>query len=101
MSFLITLKVTGDVETFRKALDERADEIKAVADKAKSMGAIHHRFGIGDGYIHVVDEWSDPASFEAFFGDPSMQEFIGSIGADPNTPPEITVSEAIETPDQF
>jgi hypothetical protein len=101
MSFLITLKVTGDTEVFRKALAERGDEITAVADKAKSLGAIHHRFGIGDGYIHVIDEWDSPANFESFFGDPSMQEFIGTIGADPTTAPEITVSEAIETPDQF
>jgi hypothetical protein len=101
MSFVITLKVTGDVATFKQALAERGEEIKAVADKAKSMGAIHHRFGVGDGYIHVIDEWDSPANFEAFFGDPSMQEFIGTIGADPNSPPEITVSEAIDSPDQF
>jgi len=101
MSFLITLKVHGDTAAFQKALAERGDEINEVAERAKSQGAIHHRFGIGDGYIHVIDEWQTVEGFQAFFGDPSMQEFIGTIGADPTREPEITVSEAIDSSDQF
>jgi hypothetical protein len=31
---------------------------------------------------------------------PSLQEFIGSVGAAP-APPEIMVSEAVSSPDQF
>jgi hypothetical protein len=38
--------------------------------------------------------------FQRFFAHADLQAFIGSVGADP-APPEITVSEAISSPDQF
>ncbi len=38
--------------------------------------------------------------FERFFGDPSLQAFIGTVGAAP-VPPEITVTEAVASPDQY
>ena len=49
----------------------------------------------------VVDEWDSVAHFEKFFSTPELQAFIGSTGGDPNTPPEITVTEAVESADQF
>jgi hypothetical protein len=101
MSVIISLKVAGDTEVFRKALVDRADEIVAIADKAKSLGAIHHQFGVGDGYILVVDEWDSLESFDGFFGEPSMQAFITTIGADPSVPPEMVVAEAVASPDRF
>ena len=100
MSVLIALKVRGDTAKFRAALTERADEFVAIANRAKTVGAIHHRFGIGDGFVFVVDEWESAEQFEAFFGDPELQAFIGSVGASAG-PPEMTVSEATNSPDQF
>ncbi|MGA8246809.1 MAG: hypothetical protein WB797_07885 [Nocardioides sp.] len=100
MSILAVIKVSGDTATFQRALTERAGEFEAVATRAQAMGAIHHRFGIGDGFVLVVDEWESAEAFEQFFGDPKMQEFIGSIGAAP-APPEITIVEATASPDQF
>jgi hypothetical protein len=61
---------------------------------------IHHRFGIGDGVIVVVDEWKSVDHFQKFFGDPDLQAFIGSVGGAP-APPEIIVCEAVASPDQF
>lgn len=101
MSYLVTLKVPGDVEAFKRSLTERADDLKAIGDKARAGGAIHHRFGLGEGFVHVTDEWASPQEFEAFFTEPSMQEFIATIGADTSVPPEIVISEAIDSPDQF
>jgi hypothetical protein len=100
MSVLITLKVFGDTDVFQAALTDRADEVKAIGDRAQGVGAIHHRFGIGDGFILVVDEWETAEQFEQFFGDPEMQAFVSSVGAAP-TPPEITVAQAVSSPDQF
>jgi hypothetical protein len=100
MSVLAVVKVPADTTTFQKAMVDRADEFKTVAARAQEMGALHHRFGIGDGYVLVVDEWDTAESFQQFFGDPKMQEFIGTLGAEP-TPPDITITEAIESPDQF
>jgi quinol monooxygenase YgiN len=48
-----------------------------------------------------VDEWDSPERFEAFFGDHEMQAFVGSVGADPTASPDITVAEAITSPDEF
>jgi hypothetical protein len=101
MSFLITLKVKGDTAVFQKALADRGDEFLAVVEKGKAAGAIHHRFGVGDGYVHVIDEWETVEGFHGFFGEPSMQEFLGSIGADTAAEPEITVSEALKSVDEF
>ena len=99
MSVLITLKVKGDTEIFRKILVERNDEIAAVAARSQSAGAIHHRFGVGDGFVLVVDEWGTPEQFEAFFGEESLQALMGDMGADMSVPPEITVTEAISSPE--
>jgi len=100
MSVLVVVKVSGNTDTFQKALADRADEFVAIRDRAIEKGAIHHRFGIGDGYVVAIDEWESAEGFQEFFGDPKMQEFVGSIGADP-VPPEITIGEAIPAPDEF
>jgi hypothetical protein len=100
MSVLVVAKVRGDTATFQKALADRADEFAAISTRAREMGAIHHRFGIGDGFVLVVDEWETAESFQQFFGDPKMQEFMGTIGAEP-APPEVTITEAIASSDDF
>ena len=100
MSVLVVVKVSGNTDTFQKALADRADEFVAVKERAQQGGAIHHRFGVGDGVVVAVDEWESAEAFEQFFGDPKMQEFVASIGADP-VPPEITVTETIPSPDEF
>ena len=71
-----------------------------ISDTARSAGAIHHRFGIGDGVVLVVDEWESVEHFQQFFADPSLQAFITSTGA-AQAPPEIIVTEAVASPDQF
>jgi quinol monooxygenase YgiN len=48
----------------------------------------------------VVDEWESMEQFQAFFANPDLQAFIGSVGAEPG-PPEIIVAEAITSSDQF
>jgi len=100
MSVLTVVKLQGDTAAFQKALANRAEEFEAISERAKTKGAIHHRFGIGDGFVQVVDEWETPEQFQSFFGDPALQEFITSAGGNPSAP-DITISEAISSPDQF
>jgi hypothetical protein len=100
MSVLVTVKFPGDTATFRRALADRVEEFAKLKESAMAAGGIHHRFGIGDGFVLVVDEWESPQQFERFFGDPSLQAFIGTLGADP-VPPEITIAEAVASPDQY
>lgn len=101
MSVLLVGKMSGDVAAFRTALAERGDEFAMWADKAKALGAIHHRFGVGDSYVLIVDEWESADQFEAFFGNPDLQAFIASAGGDTTSSPDITVTEAISSPDEF
>ena len=67
---------------------------------AKAAGAIHHRFGVGDGCVVVNDEWESAEAFEKFFSNPDLAAFIGSVGAAPE-PPELIIAEAVASPDQF
>jgi quinol monooxygenase YgiN len=101
MSVLVTVKLSGDTDVFRRTLEERADELVKVSEQGKAAGAIHHRFGIGDGFVLVVDEWESPAHFEKFFSDPELQAFIASSGGDTSQPPEITITEAVSSADEF
>ena len=100
MSVLVIGKFQGDTATFRQALTDRADEFAKIADGARSAAQLHHRFGIGDGFVVVVDEWESVEQFQQFFANPDLQAFIGSIGAAP-APPEITITEAVSSADQF
>jgi hypothetical protein len=100
MSVLVTIKFQGDTAVFRQALADRAEEFVKMSERGRSSGAIHHRFGVGDGFVLVVDEWQSADDFQRFFSDPELQSFIGSAGAAP-VPPEITITEAIASPDEF
>jgi quinol monooxygenase YgiN len=100
MSVLVIGKFQGDTVKFRAALSERSDEFAKVADQARAAGGIHHRFGIGDGFVVVNDEWESVEHFQKFFASPELQAFIGSVGAAP-LPPEITVAEAVTSSDQY
>ena len=100
MSVLVVGRFQGDTAVFRQALQDRADEFARVGERAKAAGAIHHRFGIGDGFVVVVDEWETADQFQAFFSDPQLQDFIASTGATPG-PPDLTIAEAVSSSDQF
>ena len=100
MSVLVTMKVPGDIDVFSKSLQERADEFAAIAERAKPHGALHHQFGIGPDYVLVVDEWESAEQFEAFFANPELHSFIGSVGGDAAAS-EITVTTSVDSPDRF
>jgi hypothetical protein len=100
MSVLVIGKFQGDTATFRQALTDRADEFAKISEMARSEGGIHHRLGVGDGFVVIVDEWETAEQFQRFFSNPDLQAFIGSVGAAP-VPPEITIAEAAASPDQY
>jgi hypothetical protein len=57
VSVLVIAKIQGDTAKFRQSLADRAEEFAKIADRARSAGGIHHRFGVGDGFVVVADEW--------------------------------------------
>ncbi len=100
MSVLVIAKFQGDTAKFRQSLADRAGEFEKISGMARAAGGIHHRFGIGDGFVVVSDEWESVADFDRFFSDPGLQAFIGTTGAAP-IPPEVTVAETVSSPDQY
>jgi len=63
MSVLVIAKFQGDTAKFRQSLADRGDEFSKIVNDAKTAGAIHHRFGIGDGFVVVHDEWDSAEHF--------------------------------------
>lgn len=99
MSVLIIGKFPGDTAVFKKMLTDRADELVGISEQARAAGSIHHRFGVGDGFVILVDEWESPQQFEQFFGRADIQALTGEMGA--SGPPEITVVEAVASPSDY
>ena len=64
-------------------------------------GGLHHRFGIGDSFIVIVDEWKSVDHFQKFFGDPDLQAFIGSVGGAPLLRQSSSSAKRSLHPDQF
>ena len=100
MSVLVTGKVRGDTDAFRRFVADQPDVLRRISDEARSKGCVHHRFGIGDGFVVVIDEWESAEAFQDFFQNnadiPNVMREAGSQGE-----PEFTFAEAIETVDQF
>lgn len=102
MSVLVTMKFQGDVEVFLKTLADKADQLAAIAESARTnSGGLHHQFGFGDGFVLVIDEWETVEQFQTFFADPELQALISTMGANPDVPPEITVAEAVDSADKY
>lgn len=100
MNVLVIGKFQGDTARLRQSMTDRPGEFEKYRDMGRAAGGVHHRLGIGDGFVVVVDEWESVEQFQQFFSNPDLQAFIGSIGAAAG-PPEITVCEAVASPDQY
>ncbi|HEY1617860.1 MAG TPA: hypothetical protein VGG25_09600 [Streptosporangiaceae bacterium] len=90
----------GDTSKFRQSFSEHKDLLDHFSQVARDSGAIHHQFGVGDGFLMVIDEWGSVEQYRKFISNPELQEFIGQLGAAP-APPLVTVAEAAHSSDQF
>jgi hypothetical protein len=100
VSVLVTMRVSGDTEQFRRFVAGESERLTRLADEARSQGCVHHRFGVGDGFVVVIDEWDSAEQFQGFFqGNAEIEAVMRESGAQGE--PEFTFCEAIETPDQF
>jgi hypothetical protein len=101
VSVLVTLRIHGDTDQFRRLLETAPERFSEIAPDAKAAGAIHHRFGVGDGFVLVVDEWESAEAFQAFFqGNEKIPAIMRDAGAAQGEP-EITFAEAVSSPDEF
>ncbi len=99
MSVLVTMKVKGDTDQFRRFIGSEGDRLREVAQSARDAGAIHHRFGVGEGFVVVIDEWDSAESFQRFISSDAVVAVIGEMGAQGE--PEVDITEAVDSPDQF
>jgi hypothetical protein len=102
MAVLVTLQIPGDPARIEQALASDPERLKAVAERAKSKGALHHAFyGNADGSgALVVDEWETAEGFQQFFGE--SQE-IGAMMAEAGVTgePKADFWNVLDTPDRF
>ena len=100
MSVLVTMRVSGDTDKFRQLVANEPDRLRRIADDARSNGCLHHRFGVGDGYVVVIDEWESADAFQQFFStNADIPEVMRDAGAQGE--PEFDFTDAVESSDQF
>ena len=46
----------GDTTQFRRFLAGNPDRLRKRVESARASGAVHHRFGVGDGFLAVIDD---------------------------------------------
>jgi hypothetical protein len=97
----MSLRVKADRAKFEElANGEWKDRILAIAERGKSMGAIHHRFAATDSEIVVIDEGESREQFERFFNStPAIGEFMQAVGV--QSEPAITFYEPLSIGDEF
>lgn len=101
MSVMMGMRLTVEPARFAQVAQENAEAMRAIADRAKSMGAIHHAFYSGDGEVLIVDEWENEEGFHQFFA--SCADEIGPLmeQAGVSNQPQPLFWRLIDTADQF
>jgi quinol monooxygenase YgiN len=101
MSVYMSLRVKADRAKFEElASGEWKERLRTIAERAQSMGAIHHRFAAEDGDLVVIDEWESREQFERFFhGSEDIREFMQAAGV--QSEPEIHFYEPLSVGDEF
>jgi hypothetical protein len=100
MSVIVFVRVPVDPANLEKVWSERAADFQAVSADSRAQGALHHRWAFGDGFVMVIDEWQDAASFQKFFSEQqTIPQLLAAAGA--QGPPEITIMETAKGPDEF
>lgn len=100
MSAIITLRIQADTAKFQDFVSQNPDTLRAIGEEARSKGCQAHQFGVGDGFVLVVDEWESAEQFQSFFeGNPQIGEVMRGAGAQGE--PQVTVAEAVDSADRF
>lgn len=100
MSVIVIGRMAADPAAIKRLFEERKSDFVEIAGEAKAAGAIHHRWGFGDGSVTIIDEWPDADSFNKFF---AAQAKIGQLmqAAGVKGPPQFDIFHAVAAPDEF
>jgi heme-degrading monooxygenase HmoA len=101
MPVLMTFRVAGDASELERRAGEDPGRMQALADDAKTRGAISHRFYANDaGEIMVIDEWESAEAFQAFFAaHPEIRDLMAEVGV--TSEPTVTFWRPLDTHDWF
>jgi hypothetical protein len=102
MSIMMGLRLQADPTRLEQALNSDPERLKAISERSKQYGAIHHRFFANEagGEVLVVDEWPDSESFRRFFNDsPDIGEMMADAGV--TSEPAPVFWRELDTPDKF
>lgn len=83
-------------------LESDPERLMAVAERAKSKGALHHRFfsNANGSEALVVDEWETIEGFQQFFAEnPDIGAMMADAGV--TSEPEVKFWHELDTPDKF
>ena len=100
MSVIVIGRMTVEPGNVEKLWSEHKSDFEAIAAAAKAAGAIHHRWGLGEDHVVIIDEWPTAESFQKFFESntkiPEIMQAAGVHGA-----PEFAFYESMDSPDLF
>jgi quinol monooxygenase YgiN len=99
MSVIVIAHMTVEPGNVEKLFHERKAEFEGIRKDAEAAGAKHHQWGFGDGTVVIIDEWTDAASFEKFFGDTRIAGLMQAAGV--QGPPTVEILESKLAPDTF
>jgi hypothetical protein len=101
MSVIVIGRMTVDPANLKKLWREQSADFEAIAEAARTAGAMHHQWAIGSDYVVLIDEWPDAESFQKFFGSQDkIADLMASAGV--QGPPDFEILEAgSSAPDVF
>jgi hypothetical protein len=100
MSVMVVGKFKTDPARMASVFRDRKTDVLAVSNDAKSQGALHHHFAMGNGQVMVIDEWESAESFQQFFKtQPKISELMREAGVEEE--PEFAFYPIGDMPGQF
>jgi heme-degrading monooxygenase HmoA len=100
MSVYMSLRVKADADKLQEVAREEHDTLMAIAERAKTQGAIHHTFAAAGDEVVVMDEWESEAAFQRFFeSDPDVPKLMQAAGM--TGEPEISFYRPLDLGDEF
>lgn len=100
MSVFVTVRVKAEGKRLEELYAKEPTTFSNVAETAKPLGVISHRFYATDGEVMVFDEWQDEASFRKFFdAQPDIPKIMAEVGV--SEPPAITVWRKLDLGDDI
>jgi len=101
MSVMMGMRLTVDPELFMQVIERKAEQAKAIAERGRSKGAVHHMFLAGESEVLVADEWDSEESFQAFFQEAGAEIGEPLAEAGVSNEPQPVFWRPLNTADRF